>query len=234
MTSTDLDKLIIENYKIQNGLSPILDGIINNDYYTKSKYKILWILWEPYDDYVNKEGTHSPSQINFYNKDNYQAHCGGWDGRADILEKMDTYFKIPTLKTISKISSKILFDNTSADFSTFSETMKSIASININKYPAGHTSSNRWSHFEDIYKINGHVLREQINFIKPEIVITGNCLYLFKKDLPFIEKKNICTFGRPSQQINSTIFLDAFHPSRKGEDYSIEIVNAISNWQMSK
>lgn len=232
MTSSELDKLVINNYRIQNGLSPILDGIIDSNCYTRSKYKILWILWEPYDDYKNREGLHSPSQNNFYNKENYESGCGGWDCRADIVEKMETYLKIPTWKTIASISSIILCGTPYKDLSAFSATIKSIAFININKYPAGHTSSNRWNLFDEIYKTKGHVLEEQIEFINPEIVIAGNVLYLFKKKLE--EQPLFQTFGRNSYKSSSRIYIDALHPSRKGEKYSMEINKAISDWLAPK
>ncbi len=219
---------------MENGLSPILDGIIDLNCYSKSKYKILWILWESYDDYKNKEGLHSPSQNNFYNKEKYESGCGGWDCRSDIVEKMETYLKIPTWQTVAYISSKILYGTPSKDYSTFSNAIKSIAFININKYPAGHTKSNRWKLFDEIYKNKGHVLRKQIKFINPEIVIPGNVLYLFKEDLKLQEQAEFKTFGRISYKTNSTIFIDALHPSRKGEKYSNEISKVAGDWVAAK
>ena len=45
-----LDKLVKSIYNYEKGKKPILDGIINEKVYFKSNPKILWLLWEPYND----------------------------------------------------------------------------------------------------------------------------------------------------------------------------------------
>ena len=50
MEKKEIDKLVKSIYNYKDGEKPILDGIINEEVYLKSNPKILWILWEPYND----------------------------------------------------------------------------------------------------------------------------------------------------------------------------------------
>jgi hypothetical protein len=228
MNNHDLNQLIISKYLPQDGLFPILDGIIDESYYNKSKQKILWILWEPYDDYNCNVGANNPCQKGFYNKEKYLPGTGGWDCRNDIVEKTDKYLSIRTWKTIAKICSRVLYEN---DFDTeinLVNSIKSIACININKYPAGHTSSNRWSFFENLYSKCGEALLEQINYIKSQIIIGGNIVYLFKKDIELNDSIPLKSFRRNAFINENRLFLDALHPSRKSDNYINEVVSGIN------
>lgn len=208
MTSEELDQMIISKYNMNDELKPILDGIINEEFYSKSKPKILWILWEPYDD---------------------DSGYGGGDCRANMRENIDEYLKIRTWKRIALTSAQILKFNSEKNIS-LSETLNSIAFININKYPADHTSSNRWAHFKNIYDACGKVLLAQIKFINPDIVIGGNILYLFKDDLGLSKNVESHIPGRVAYEKDGTLFIDALHPSRKDEKYMADIVKTATAW----
>jgi hypothetical protein len=54
------------------GLFPIVDGIIDAEKYLEAKYKILWMLKEPHDEWVTMKKTG-------------QKRNGGWDLAKGIL-----------------------------------------------------------------------------------------------------------------------------------------------------
>jgi len=72
----EIDEIVKSRYPYNQELdiSPICDGIINIEQYLKSKYKILWILKEPYDEF-DKDG----------------KPCGG--GWVDIPRIVDHLFR---------------------------------------------------------------------------------------------------------------------------------------------
>lgn len=202
--TSDLDKLI-KTYYDNTTLKPIYDGIISEKDYANAKFKILWILKEPYDN---------------YNGD------GGWDTRNDILLKMGSdqcYSKIKTWKTIAYISYGILNGKQYNDITKDSlvyDALKSIAYINVSKYPAETTSPNRDKFFQQIYKEKKEVLLKQIETYNPDIIIAGNVFYLFINDLEISwdEGKAIPEMGKSYFIKNNKLFIDAYHPANTSLD----------------
>lgn len=217
MTQQQIDDQYREFYKGQE-VQPLHDGIINEKLFyktnPKANPKILWILKEPYDLGDGK---------------------GGWNYRNDINSNSDTYLKYKTWRKIAQVSSGIIndfsFKEATESYELLIKAIKSIAVVNVSKLPANTTSTGRWSYFEKTYEETKHILLEQIKTIKPDIIIGGNILYLFNKDLDLNGKslKPLTPWGREVYKVNDKIFINAYHPSFTGsdEDYFNDIVNVI-------
>lgn len=223
MTDIELDKLIAEAYNYDDKLKPILDGIIDSATYNGGISKILWILKEPYD---------------------LGDGLGGWDSRDDIRSRPETYFKYRTWKRIAFTSYGIL-NNTTYEKARVQpdvfKILKSIAYINLNKYPAKTTSSNRWKHFENTYIKCKSVLMHQIKNYNPDIIIIGNITYLFLPDfnLTWNDKISLPLMKKFYFNYSNKLLIDAYHPSVPGRwisesDYCTAIIDKASDWLGNK
>ncbi|KAA5542327.1 hypothetical protein [Adhaeribacter rhizoryzae] len=217
MTRAELNTLVAGAYNFQEGLQPIFDGVICEEEYAKSKYKILWILKEPYDHYGEGKG--------------------GWDGCADILQNLEGYFTIPTLRKMAITSYGILNNMDYAEVRNqpdVPQILKSIASINVSKYPANTTSPNRWKYLEETYKKTQNVLAEQIEYCNPDIIICGSVAYLFLKDFGLEQNDALAMpfMGRSYFKTDNRIIFDAKHPAAimNQEEYCNEIISLTRNW----
>lgn len=215
MNKNELDELIKSTYNFEDGLKPCLDGIINKEEYSKCKHKILWILWEPHN--------HTD---------------GGEDSREDINKNIDEYFKYGTWRNIAYTSYGILNNKYYNEIESPANVLKSIAFINVNKYPYGTQSDNVYPRLNDIYNNKNckTVLLKQIEYCNPEIIIGANTLYLFAKDLGLnTENESKIDFNEYLWEKNSQLFIDsAKHPGRKkgakAISYCNEIIEAATIW----
>jgi len=220
----EIEELILKNYVDENGrCKPIVDGIVNIEKYVESKFKILWILKEPYDDV--EEG--SPSG-------------GGWHLCKDFLADPNFYKhigKIQTWHTIIYTSYGILNDFQQYDQMSFirndksmAEIIRSVAVINVKKLP-GFTRTN-----DDIicsaYQKHRDILLKQIDTYNPDIIIGGGTLQLFIDDLgikDILKNKGNIKYATK----NSKIFIHAYHPAQttiKRDEYVNDIINATKEW----
>ena len=178
MNANEIDELIEKYYVDPKGKScPIFDGIGDENEFRNAKLKIMWILKEPYDDF-DEVG---------------DPIGGGWDKRKDLRSKDETNYFRRDQKTFDTIiytaycilNDFILFSDPKVNFirddPSMIQTLKKIAYININKLPAGTiTSANK---LQEIYEKCKDVLFKQIEFINPDIIIGGNTLQYFYRDL---------------------------------------------------
>jgi len=224
----EINKLIEEKIKSKDNpnIFPITDGIIDINKYYNAKYKILWILKEPYDGF----------------DDDGMPSGGDWD-LCDVIRKKQTIYDFiggrRTFKPMIYTSWSILNDfclwdymDNVEDNPTMLEAFKSIAYINIKKLP-GYTSSSS-SVIKNAYQLYKDILLKQIDYYNPDIVIGGSTLDYFFNDLGFK--------GEEMQKHESVyyivkdnkIFIKAYHPSQRSsttevtqEKYCDDIITTI-------
>ena len=234
MTEQDLEKKQQEMQdKIRNtaealGLSkddpvlePICDGVSDIEGYLKSNPKIMWILKEPWDD-MTAEGI---------------AAGGGWS--LTELFKNNVWMNQDNWKLMIQINYAIRNNLTWEELdyiennSAMADELKKMAYINISKMPNGKISSD--SYLTTCYDLWKDILFEQIGLYSPDIIIFGNTFKLFAKDLGIDnEPTYTATSGKwcaKAYKKDKQIFIDAYHPSRKGgedggHDYVTSVIEA--------
>lgn len=206
----------------------ITDGIVNFEKYSKSNFKISWMLKEPYD--------------------NYDGTGGGWDYSELFPLDKDLYdtFKLnkPTFHPIIYASYAILNDfmmcsdmDWISDNHEMCNILYEIAFMNCQKLPAkGATITD----FSDLYKSikkNGDLLQKQIQLIDSEILIFGNTFELYKEILDLKDEKLINNGSSDYLIKNNQIYISSYHPSQRKiarETYVNDIVNCVKTWQTQK
>lgn len=218
-------EILSENEKVK----PITDGIINVEKYFNSKYKILWILKEPYDDF-DDEGNPVGGDWGLDEELNKKVVFSEFiGGRRTYLPMIYTSYGILNdfiswggMENVYKKPSMI-------------DALKSVAYINVKKLP-GFTTSVR-SVIEDAYRVNKDILNQQIRDYAPDIIIGGSTLYLFFNELG-LSNDDFQTLGSVEYAIkNNRIYICAYHPSNrivKEEMYCDDIINVVKLWAEQK
>lgn len=196
----------------ENGKLPIPDGIINPTFYNEAPIKILLILKEPYDICGNKT-----SHIDDINELTFEEiHV--WKGR-------NTEKRISTI--ISNVFHNLSYDEfhnlikdkdkTNAEVKKrIEKDLKSIAWINVGKYPGGTSSPN--SRVRKQYQIWREILFKQIETYSPDVIIFGRTFAFFEKDLKVLLGKSLTGphGSLPSYYKdikNNRLLIDSYHPS---------------------
>jgi hypothetical protein len=230
----NIDKLVKETIISENvELTPILDGVIDIDKYWTSKYKILWVLKEPYDD---KDESGNP-------------FGGGWS-IPELIRSKQTIWEFegggrPTYRPMIYTSWGI-FNNFCQwddmkdveDDPSMLEALKSIAYINIKKLPG--VSESRGSHLQKAYNHDKELLFKQIECINPDIVIFGYTISFFLNDLGF-KFEDFKRLGSLKYFIHGNrIYIDAHHPAQRPgitsisvPEYCNDIINAVKIWAVN-
>lgn len=194
------------------------DGIVNIDEYYSSEIKIMWILKEPYDS-------------------NENGMSGGWS-MTDALDK-DELGKRRDSKTWNNIilaSFGILngFERVkkikeSYNYDEVRSVLKKIVFINVKKIPGATTTAN--STLIKAYNENKGILLNQISTYRPNIIIGGKTLHLFKGDLK-IEEKNQLDSGHFF--LENQLFINTLHPGQRklsSEVYVNKIIERAEQWK---
>jgi hypothetical protein len=204
--SAEIDNLVKQRYPYDNlqDFGPICDGIINIEKYVKAKFKILWILKEPYD----------------YIEDG-KPHGGGWDLKETLNTKKVTELgrSIATLNPIIYTSFGILNDFCSWDHMQsitnleIFETLEYISYINVKKLPGFTQSISK--EIANAYTENKEILLKQIDVCEPDIIIGGSTLELFLEDLGIenVKMRIRCEGSFPYYIKGKQLFIAAYHPS---------------------
>lgn len=214
---TKIYEVANDNNLLTDNLHPICDGVCDFDEYLKSSPKIMWILKEPYDDFVNGK----PSG-------------GGWSIPMDCFEKDDVW-KSKSWQSIIYVVYGFLHNlkwnemDYIKDDKSMAEVLKQIAYINMSKMPAYNASNDNLLY--DAYKIWKDILFEQITTYSPDIIIFGNTFKYFQKDLIGSDINPIKAYDDwiDVYKKDKTILLDAYHPSRKGCDYVDSLITALQD-----
>jgi len=222
----EINELVKTQIKSDNSdLKPILDGIIDVEKFFRAKYKIMWILKEPYDD-VDDDG---------------KPYCAGWD-LCELIKNTEKFEDFeggkPTFKQMIYTSWGILNDfcifdgmDNIEDNPTMIDALKSVAIINIKKLP-GFTSSQN-NIIESTYVQYKDILLKQIEYFNPDIIIGGSTLYNFYQDFGFTKEQMKTLDSVNYITKNNKIFIAAYHPAQRPgitgisyEKYCDDIINA--------
>jgi hypothetical protein len=208
------------NLKSQDSVY-VLDGIINVEKYLAAKYKILWILKEPYGEW--EKGDSLCKEIDKKRSWDEQPSSGRPTYRPMIYASYGILNDFILWKEIPSIGNEYVY-----------ATIKSIAYINIKKNPGESTSSP--SQIKKSYKENKDFLLRQIITYNPDIIIGGYTLPLFFNDLNIpIENKRIISHIIHCYPTKNKLYLDTFHPSVRSstcseEDYCNSIISTVKDW----
>ncbi len=202
-------------------LKPIYDGVADIHAYLKSSPRIMWILKEPYGDFTE---TGKP-------KNNGLESFPDWFNKDNFWEEVNAHNK-PFYRTISTVTFNIQNNKRKKQRDLSPEeihnTIKQIAFINMSKFPGKKsTPSNK---LESLYTDWEDILKEQRTIYKPNIIIFGNTFPYFKEVLGIKVKPIHRTSGKWSAdkyEKDGMIYIDAYHPSRKNDDYVLSILKTI-------
>ncbi len=172
----------------------IKDGLVNIDIYYNSKIKILWILKEPYDYFIDGK-----------------PFGGGWSLVEDLDKRRATGENRTSWQTFDKIiyttycilNNFINYDQIrpELDIKQLSIVLRNIAYINIQKLPATKTSNNDL--IRQALQEHQDILLKQINIINPDIII--DC-----------SMQGVSKF---SEKLNPNIrYAQSYHPSYSGRN----------------
>jgi len=226
--SSEIDSLVSSQmFLIDEEIKPIHDGIIDPERYIGSKYKILWILKEPYDDDME----------------------GGWDFKGMIKGK-NSIFEFATGRNTFRpiiysswgiLNNFCLFDDMDniEDVPSMLNAFKSIAYINIKKTPGARSSNSQTVQY--YYQKHKDLLLKQVNYINADIIIGGNTLQYLQGDLN-LKSENRRQFNRLSYyQCANKLYINAYHPAQRPsltkvslEQYCDDIINVAKIWATTK
>ena len=182
---------------------PILDGIADESKYAESKYRIAWILKEPYDE---DDGS-----------------GGGWSLSKDLLSKQNLYSEVvgrsPTWQPMVYVTYSILNGFVSysemdyiRDDPEMAQCLNKICLVNINKKPAFHRSNDLEIGIK--YQYWKPILFWQMKVYDPQIVIFGNTFQHFWEDMS-INSDNImhgdCVDYIATEKV---LYISAYHPAQ--------------------
>ncbi|MCI6913508.1 MAG: hypothetical protein MR771_10135 [Treponema succinifaciens] len=201
-------------------LKPIYDGVADIQKYLFSSPKIMWILKEPYGDFTK---TGKP-------KNNDLESFPDWFNEENFWETVDRSNKgiYRTIATVSyNIQNKTKKKRKDLSPKEIHDTIKQIAFINMSKLPGGKSTPSEL--LNDYYKKWKDILDEQIEIYKPEIIIFGNTFSNFKEKLGITEKpahKISSKWCADKYEKDCVIYIDAYHPARKDDDYVSSIIKS--------
>lgn len=205
---------------------PIADGIIDVEKYFYAKYKILWILKEPYDEFDERGNP-----------------CGGGWSLPDIINEKKTIYEYgrsqKTFKPMIYASWGILNnfclwkDMTDVEEDTsMLEILKSIAYINVKKLP-GYTES-PYSVIKNAYLQHKDILNKQIEYYNPDIIIGGYTLPFFFEYLGFTQSDMKRNDSNHYIIKDNKIFISAYHPAQRNvvsqEQYCNDIIAVVKEF----
>jgi hypothetical protein len=215
------EQKLIEGYincfyeKGEEKLKPITDGVINVEKYLNSKYRICWVLKEPYD---NIGGGWSLTER--MNDDSLCKHdvigSPSWEPLALVTYSLLNGF-LPYTELLRR------------DISEMALSFQNIAYINIGKISAD-TKSYEYD-IANKYKFWKPILHWQLKQYDPQIIIFGYTFQHFQKDLGILDNEVINNNLVGYTIKNKKIYLRAYHPAARvnKENYIQDIINVVKN-----
>ncbi|GHV66678.1 hypothetical protein FACS1894199_10610 [Bacteroidia bacterium] len=211
-----IEKQVDKVYQKQLAIKPIYDGIVNEERYLKSKYRIAWFL-----------------------KEAYNVEDGDWSmkdafDRDNIYDTMMTKEGKPTFQPMAYVTYSLLNDfrkyNKIAGLredKEIAQCLRQIALINVSKMPGASRSAN----LSPKYEIWKPVLLQQIQEYNPQILIFGYTFSLYQADLG-INDNEIKHYGESVDYVvkEGKIYVNAYHPAQRKinrEQYVQEIIDVI-------
>jgi hypothetical protein len=229
----------------EEGLRPVVDGIMHIEDYVKAKYKILWILKEVNDSWVPD------------NKEPGGKRCGGWNltcagedtpqGLYErIIKEPKSIYKFVAPRRIM-LASYCIFAGTidvikNRNEAEMFKALSSIAYINVKKIPGGSKADN--IALQQACNNYNSILEDQIKTYNPDVIICGNTLSFFPSTTILKRPKNRKKTFSPNSgskycyyPLADKLYINTYHPSHKSADKEFwykrieEIVNAVSDWE---
>ena len=175
----------------------------------------MWILKEPYDKDSIKQGDWSISEALNNGELGTKKDVNTWKpiifstfGILNNFIKYDEIIKISEKENVNSI-------------------LKKIAYINVLKMPGGTSTSE--TELKNGYSKNKTILLKQLLSYRPDIIIGGNTLHLFKDDLK-IKKEEELEFGHFFS--DKKLFINTKHPARKTTSvYVDKIIERVEIWK---
>jgi hypothetical protein len=222
------EQRLIEEYidrfcdKTTETAAPISDGIVNVEKYLKSKYRICWVLKEPYDG----EG----------------GQGGEWSLTGDVLNKENLYSEVvknsPTWQpmvyiTYSLLNGFIRYRDMEyiRDEPQMAQCLTEIALINVSKMPAARRSND--ADIANKYIYWKPILHWQLKQYDPQIIIFGNTFQHFQKDLNIKKEDMICKDYVDYVIRDNKIYAHVYHPAQTSisrEEYVQRIIDVIKSF----
>jgi hypothetical protein len=200
----------------------VTDGILNVDLYNLAKYKILWILKEPYGN--------GDMDYSEYIEESFKFK-GKFHSAPKMWERI-IYTNYGILNNFEKWDD---MDWLNKDENVFNS-LKYCALINLKKVP-GKTRSNYYE-IQEHYNRSKEIIKKQLSLINPEIIICGGTFKLIKEDFgighPLVPNND---FG---YLLGNQLFINAYHPSYFfggedfGERYCDKIIDCCKTWANNK
>jgi hypothetical protein len=196
------EQKLIEGYinrfyeKDETTYKPITDGVIDSEKYLKSKYRICWVLKEPYDDVG-----------------------GGWSlteklKQNDVLQqwvKGSATWEPLVMITYSLLNGFIPYEILKHDISELAPSFQQIAYMNVGKISADTKSGNMAKEYE-YWK---PLLHWQLKQYAPQIIIFGNTFGHFQKDLNIRDEEFKGRASEPYIIKDGTLYINAYHPAQR-------------------
>ena len=233
MTVSELKKIDkdlqeeIEKVSSENGLKndfvwAICDGIYSAEKYLSAQTRIMWVLKEPYDDFVDGE-----------------PYGGGWSITKDLFNEPMKFVKGKTGRMIGYVSYGILNEKKWNEIDYFednpnvAEFIKQIAYINLSKMPAKTNTSMK--ELEKKFQIWKPIVLKQIEVYNPEVLIFGNTFKFLKEDLfngkelPYKDYEGYVY----AYEFEGKLYLWAYHPGAivNQEKYANSLIQAVIDWR---
>jgi hypothetical protein len=203
---------------------PIYDGINDIEQYLNAKYKILFILKEPYD---GDGGT-----------------GGGW-AIKNILGEGGYGKGSKTFYPLIYISYGILndfcpwnnMDNVQDNFEAMNSFLYKVAHINISKLPSLNTTKTKMSDINNAYANDikhDRIILKQIDAYKPDIIVGCGIGWLLFNDLELYQPEN--TRGYRSKKYPNLLYVATYHPANTtmGQEEYVDFVINLAKEHLSK
>jgi len=227
-------RLLIEKLSDVNAERyPIYDGINDIDQYLKAKYKILFVLKEPYDE-ENGEG-------------------GNWDIK-ELLGKGGYGKASKTFYPLIYIAYGILngfqtwndMEYVEKNFEEMNKSLYQVSYINISKLPSLNVTKTDFNDIVNAYEMdkkNDNIILTQIDSYEPDIIIgfgigeilTADLVLKCIDDDDFYYSDNIN--GCTSKKYPNTLYIAAYHPAQtkmQQPEYVDSIIRIAKNWVNKK
>ena len=204
---------------------PVTDGIFSAESWLNSPLKVMWILKESYDDFVDGKPA-----------------GGGWSIPKDGFNNPLKFASSSrTMKTLTYTSYGILNNKKwdeihwLEDEPAVADCLKQIAYINLSKIPADTTTS--MAGLGKKFEIWKPIVIKQIAVYNPDVLIFGNTFQFLEKDLfkgKEIPHKDYDGFY--AYNFEGKLYIWAFHPGArmKQEKYVNTIVQIVNDWKHGK
>lgn len=179
--------------------SPIFDGIIDENEYSKSKIKILWILKE-----ANSTGEDDVWDL--------REAIGNLKTEFGIKKGWEKTFR-KIIYVVNGISKGLEWDNIpyASDEPDIIDELKKIAFINIKK--VGGVSVANDNEIQEFYDKSKELLLNQIETYNPDVIIFGNTFKYFENDLNLNQLNKFGTCEATAK--NNRIYISAYHPGAR-------------------